>query len=407
MKKLLLSILTISSLTVFSQWTTTSIFSTGEDCFTAFGKVLAADNASSALDASSDDGATWSASNTGISTAGLNFGVLNGTTLYAYKGTTIYQSTTGNNWTANNTSVITSTDVIKGMAAIGGTVLAVTNPVSGPGSKIYQLSGTTWSLRSTYPGALITTIKNLNGTLWAGTTATLVLKSTNGGITFTNGATGLNPTNWWDKYVFCLGSTPTAIFFGTYGGRIFKSTDGGTTWSVSYTSGASSTFAISDMYTTTSNNLLVACDSGFVYTTNNGTSWSKSNAGFNYPAMDYQLGKVTASANYLFAATKNGTIYRRALSQIFSGINENVLPMVESKAYPNPACGKATIESSDLLFDDNCSVKVTDVLGREISMVNMNAGKAELNLSDYSKGMYTYTIYNNKQIVGKGKLIVQ
>lgn len=405
MKKLLLSVLSIISLSAVSQWQATSIFTTGEDCTTAFGKVLVADDASNALVTSTDDGASFSTA-TGVPASGLKFGVLNGTTLYAYKNNTIYSSTAGTSWTAMNTSAMATNDVVKGMAVVNGTVLAATNPVSGVSSKMYELSGSAWVLRSSMTGTLISTIKNLNGTLWAGTTSTLVLKSANGGITFTAGASSLNPPNWYDKYVFCLGSTPTAIFFGTYGGRVFKSTDNGATWATSYNVSNGSTFAISDMYTTTSNNLLVACDSGFVYTTNSGTSWSKSNAGFNYSALEYELGKVTANANYIFASTKNGKFFRRPIAQIFSGINENSLTSIESKVFPNPSNDKTTISADDLINESNCAVKLFNVLGQEITEVKMNNGKALIAVSDIAAGLYTYTIYNNKQVVGNGKLVV-
>lgn len=405
MKKLLLSVLSIVSLSVAAQWQATTIFTSGEDCTTAFGKVLVADDASNALVTSTDDGASFSTA-TGVPSTGLNFGVLNGTTLYAYKNNTIYSSTTGTSWTAMNTAALAANDVVKGMAVVNGTVLAATNPVSGVSSKMYELSGSAWVLRSSMTGTLISTIKNLNGTLWAGTTSTLVLKSANGGISFTAGASSLNPTNWYDKYVFCLGSTPTAIFFGTYGGRVFRSTDNGTTWSVSYNVSNGSTFSISDMYTTTSNNLLVACDSGFVYTTNSGTSWSKSNAGFVYSNLDHQLGKVTANANYIFASSKNGKFFRRPIAQIFSGINENSLATVESKVFPNPSSEKTTISADDLINEDNCSVKLFNVLGQEITEVKMINGKAVINVSGMATGLYAYSLYNNKQVVGSGKLVV-
>lgn len=406
MKKLLLFLFTGSLSVAFSQWQSTTIFTTGEDVYCAFGKVLAADDASSTLDASTDNGANWVSSNTGAPSTGLKFGVLNGSTLYAYKNNTIYQSTTGNNWTANNTSAMAANDVVRAITVVNGTVLAVAGPSSGPGSKIFQLSGTTWSLRASHPSPLISTIKNLNGTLWAGTTTTLVLKSTDGGLTFTAGAPTLNPTQWYDKYVFCLGATPSAIFFGTYGGRIFKSTDNGSTWSTCYNAATGNAFAITDIYTDASNNLMVACDSGFLASSNSGASWTKSNGGFSYPNFDYELGKVSSNGSYLFAATKSGKIYRRPVTEIFSGINELEGNTVNVSAFPNPALVNVRISAPELINEKDCSVKLFDVLGREISNQNLNNGEVIIDVESFQNGIYYYTVLKDNRSLGAGKLIV-
>lgn len=407
MKKLLFSIISIVSLTTFSQsqWTVTSIYSTGEDCTVAFGKVLAADAGSNTLDASLDNGATWSSSNIGAPTTGLTFGVLNGPVLYGFTKNTIWQSTTGNNWSSMS-SAISVSEVVKSMCVVGGTVFATASPISGSSSKIYELAGTTWVLKQSIPGVIFTVIRPAGTTLWAGTTSTLVMKSTNGGVTFTNGSGSYNPPNWFSKYVFSFGATTTGLFYGTYDGKIMRSTDGGTTWAPSYNTGTGSTFAMSDIFVMPNNTILVACDSGFVYSADNGTSWIKNNLGLNYTMFDYELGKVTANSTHIFIATKSGKIYRRLISQLLTGLNDVALMQIESNVFPNPSSGNTTIQADDLLNADNCSVKLNDVLGQEITEVEMHAGKASIYTDSFAKGLYTYTIYSNKQALGKGKLLV-
>lgn len=414
MKKLLLSILTITSLTAFSQWSVTPIFNEGEDCFSAFGKMLASDAATTNVQASTDEGATWSPSGTGISTfsVGVKFGAVNSGTLYAYRNTNIYQSTTGNSWTAMTTSAINSSEVIKDIAVIGtNSVFAMTNPISGNGIKVYQLSGSTWNLKTSIPIGTATLglcMENMNGELWIGTTTTLNIKSTNGGSTWAACNGTLAPSNWYDKYVLCQGATSTTLFFGTYGGRLLKSTDGGSTWQLSYSIATGNTIGINDIYVISNNDILLGCDSGFVYSKNGGSTWIKSNLGFTYSSGNLMdpIAKVTASTNYVFAATKNGKVYRRLKSEVFAGVNEISLVAIESKVYPNPAKDHVTIEASDLMLDKNCEVKVTDILGRDISVTEMKNGKAEINLSSFAKGVYTYSVYNNNTVVSKGKLVV-
>ena len=406
MKKFLLSVLCLSTLSTFSQWSQTSEF-LGEDVIPAFGNLFSANVSTSGLDMSTNDGTTWTASNTGLST-GVRFGTLYGGVLYVYKDNNIYQSTTGNNWTLM-TSAISALDKVTSMTSISGTVMASTNPQSGSGSKIYQLNGASWVLRSTITTTLITVLRNLNGTIWAGTAADKVLKSTDMGLTFANSSAGLGSPAWWDKYINCLAATPSAIYAGTHGGRIFKSVNNATWTPVYYIGNGLSTVDISDMYNY-NGNLLIACDSGFVYTKDDfATTPVQDNSGLT-GQQHQNLQKICVTTNSIIGATRGlgvtGGVFHRSLTQIFSGIKENSLPLIESTVYPNPATQFAIIEAGDLVNENNCEVKLTDILGREAAVFEMKNGKANLNLSSFSKGIYTYSVYKNKSQVSKGKLIV-
>jgi hypothetical protein len=408
MKKLLLSILIITSLTSYSQWQATSIFFQGENLTYAFGKAIACDDGFNTLQHSSDGGVTWLTSGvSGVPSTGLRFGTLNGSTLYAFYNDKIYQSTNGTTWSLMTAATATN-DVVKSMCVHNGTVFATTSPQSGVSSKIFQLSGSSWTLKATHTGTILTIIRSISGNLWAGTTNTLALKSSNAGTSFAASNGTLSPSAFYDKYARALGATPTAMFMGNDGGRIFKSADGGNTWAQSYNSGASSSSSVSDIFITPTNAILVACDSGFVYSLD-GVTWSKNNLGLGYSmgALQDQLLAVTMSANNVIVSTKSGKVFYRAASQLgLVGINESILTSIESKVYPNPANDFTTVEANDLMFEKNCEVKITDVLGRDISVTEMKNGKAELNLSNFSKGIYTYSVYNNKTVVSKGKLVV-
>ena len=72
---------------------------------------------------------------------------------------------------------------------------------------------------------------------------------------------------------------------------------------------------------------------------------------------------------------KNGKVYYRAASQLL-GVKELEITLVESKVYPNPADGFAVIEANDLMFNDKCEVKLNDILGREVGVIEMKEGKA-------------------------------
>lgn len=407
MKKLLLPVLSLCVLSGFSQWQSTTNYS-GKDIYYAFGKVLESDVNSSGLTASSDDGSTWSSSNIGVPSSGLNFGTYNSGTLYGFKDNTIYQTASGNGW-ALMASATTTADAVKSMAAINGTVLAASDPVSGPGYKIWYLNGSSWALKSSSANGLLTCIRNLNGTLWAGTTNTCVMMSNDGGMTFTNSSVGMTTTSGSEKYINCLASISTTLFAGSHMGKIYRSTNNGVSWNVAYNIGnGSTTIDINDFFIAPNGSVLVACDSGFVYSVDNGSTWTKYNAGLNYSSYENQLTHITMSPNYILATTKrsNGSVVRLPISQTAIGIRETSMPQVESKVYPNPAHQSAIIEASLLTFEDNCEVKINDALGREVGVYPMHNGQLKLDLSGFGPGLYTFSILTNKAMVSKGKLMV-
>lgn len=409
MKIFLLSVLSVISLSAFSQWQPTSILSQGENISAGFSRALACDEGFNTYQTSTDGGVTWSTTGvSGVPSTGLRFGTLNGSTLYAHYNDKIYQSTNGTTWSLM-TGAINSSDIIRSMCVHNGTVFATGSPASGTISRLYELSGSSWALKATHNGTIIVAIRSGSGALFAGTTGTLVMKSTNNGSTFAASNGTLNPVNFYDKYARSLGATSTALFFGNDGGRVFRSTDGGSSWSVSYNSGAPSSSSINDIYISSSNAILVACDSGFVYSLNNGANWYKKNSGLAYNmsgALTDQLLQVTMSGTNVIVSTKGGKVYYQSAAQLLTGITEIENTTIKSLVYPNPANDHATIEASELMFEKNCEVKVIDVLGREVSAVEMKNGKAELNLSSLAKGIYTYSIYNNKTAVSKGQLVV-
>lgn len=413
MKKLLLSVFTLSCFAGFGQWVYTGNNSSN-DVTNAFGKALASDGLISntnGLHSSSDDGATWASSNTGVPSSGLIFGTLNAGSLYAFVNNSVCVSTTGNNWSMQS-STMSSSLIIKSMTSINGSVIATASPNSPVSFKIFQLNTGSWSLKSSPTNsAIVTCIRNLGGTLYAGTTASNVLKSTDGGITWTGGFSGM-PTESINKYVSSLASSGNTLYCGTLGGKIVRSTNNGSTWSTVYNIGDNNGFyGINDFYVHSTSAVFAATDSGFVYTTNGGNTWTKYNTGLNFGNFENLMKRVTVSGAYIVAGVNTSAtarVVRLPLSSIglVAGVNEITSGKLENKVYPNPTSGNVTIEVSDLTFDDNCTVKLFDAMGREVATTLMNGGKAELNLENYSKGLYSFTVTNKNTIASRGKLMV-
>ena len=121
--------------------------------------------------------------------------------------------------------------------------------------------------------------------------------------------------------------------------------------------------------------------------------------------------RVTVSGAYVIAGVNTSAgarVVRMPLSSIglTAGVDELTAAKFENKVYPNPTSGNVTIEVSDLTFEDNCNVKLFDAMGREVTTTVMAGGKAELNLENYNKGLYTFTVFNKNTIATRGKLVV-
>jgi len=416
MKKLLLSVFTLSCFAGLGQWAATTN-NTSNDVISAFGKVFSSDcliSGTSGLYSSTDNGSTWNTSNTGVPTQGLKFGTASSNNLYAYNNFSVYSSSTGNNWSLMSTPM-TSSQTIQSMTPLSPlnvTVLAAVSPTTGMGFKVYQGNGSSWILKSSPVNSCIPTVlRDLSGTLYAGTTNTSVLKSTDGGVTWTGGLAGM-PTEAPNKYISSLASSGNTLFCGTIGGKIVRSTDAGGTWTTIYNIGDNTGYyGINDFYIHNTNTIFAATDSGFVYTTNGGNTWTRYNTGLNFGNFENLMKRVTVSGAYVVAGVNTSSsarVMRMPLSSIglTAGINELADGKPENKVYPNPTSGNVTIEVSNLTFDDNYNVKLYDVTGREVLVATMSGGKAELNLENYSKGLYTFTVSNKNNIASRGKLMV-
>jgi len=301
---------------------------------------------------------------------------------------------------------------IKSMTSLSGSVLASASPNSPVSFKIFQLNAGTWSLKSSPTNsAIVTSIRNLGGTLYAGSTNTSVLKSTDGGVTWTGGLTGM-PAESCNKYINCLASSGNTLFCGTIGGKIVRSTDAGATWVTMYNIGDNvGYYGINDFYIHSANAVFAATDSGFVYTINGGNTWARYNTGLNFANYENLMKRVTVSGAYVIAGvntSSNARVMRMPLSSIglAAGINEVVVGKLENKVYPNPTREFAAIEVSDLKFENNCVVKIMDMLGREVAAVQLANGQAQFNSQQLTKGLYTFSVYKENIVVSNGKLMV-
>ena len=85
-------------------------------------------------------------------------------------------------------------------------------------------------------------------------------------------------------------------------------------------------------------------------------------------------------------------------------IREHKMGTINTKIYPNPASGKATIEMLDItgLY----TLTITNIMGQVLTSMNGNTNRVELNFSNYAPGIYIVNIRTANAVTSQ-KLIVR
>ncbi|WP_210148562.1 WD40/YVTN/BNR-like repeat-containing protein [Chryseobacterium scophthalmum] len=171
-----------------------------------------------------------------------------------------------------------------------------------------------------------------------------------------------------------LGTTPTAL-------AIYRTTDGGSTWSTVTFTGITAANNITDITYVPGTNILVATSSS--QTT--GGSWKSLDNGSTWTALDtgvQHLGVRCSDANTCYSGGFNtsataGGMFKSSQSLGVSDINKGINNL---SIYPNPTKGEVNIKTDK-------KIKSTTVL--DLSGKVLTVGSSEtVNLSAFTKGTY-------------------
>jgi len=336
--------------TLHTQWVQTSGPYGGDvRCFAASGTNLFAGTASGAgvvsggVFLSTNNGASWTQVNNGLTNTSVTALTVSGTNLFAGTGTgqggwgRVYLSTNnGTSWTEVDAGLpigrpvsalaVSGTNLFDGIY-YGGVFLstnngtswtAVNNGLTNTEVRALAVSGTNL-FAGTYLGGVF--LSTNNGTSWtavnsgltctivhalavsgtnlfAGTEFNGVYLSTNNGTSWTAVNTGLTNT-----YVCALAVSGTNLFAGTFGGGVFLSTNNGASWTqVNNGLTVSNVFA----FAVSGTNLFAGTGGGGVFlSTNNGASWTQANTGLT----NTRVQAFAVSDSSLFAGTNGGGVY--------------------------------------------------------------------------------------------------
>jgi len=151
-----------------------------------------------------------------------------------------------------------------------------------------------------YGGAILCMMNTPSGDIYAGTSANLILKSTNNGESWSSFHTDLTPC----FYSIVITSSGTLYAAGTYTGHIFQSVNNGESWEIIREgNGITFTLAVNDL-----NHVFATSRGGGVFcSTDNGDSWTAMNTGLNN--LNAEL-IVIDQIGHIFVGTRGGGIYR-------------------------------------------------------------------------------------------------
>jgi hypothetical protein len=266
---------------------------------------------------STDNGTSWTASNTGLPNKDVQALAISGSNIFAGTegGGVFLSSNNGVSWTAVNTGL--SNLLVNTLVANGSTIYAGTNN----GMFLSTNNGATWTAinnglgTSFFPPVYSSIVKGTD--IFIGTTGGVFYSSDNG-ANWTATNTGITSTSVWT-----LLSNDNSIFAGTLFTSLFGSTNSGDSWQPS-----NSGFPVPAITSSAKigNNLFVG-GAGLFLSTNNGVTWSSVSTGL---PPNSGVRSLAISGNNLFAGTFNGGVFLSnnngaSWTAVNTGLTENYI----------------------------------------------------------------------------------
>jgi hypothetical protein len=379
--------------TLSAQWVQTNGASeTVVTCFAVAGTNLYAGTTSGVF-LSTNNGATWSAVNTGLKNTVISALASSGTNIFA--GTTggVFLSTdNGLSWSAVD-SGLTNTS-IRALAVSGENLFAGT-----PGGVFSSATnGSSWSVT-----------KETNSVNALAVSGTLIIAALNGSIASTSdcGAIWGPMDTGMSQHVGVFTVSGNDLFAGTPAG-VYRTKIDAANWT-SVGTGLSNTSVVAVAVSGT--NLFAGSYTGVYIYTGNSTSWTSANT---------QLPKIAVTSlivygKNLFAGTNGGGIWKRAVSEMATSVEGQTAARPTAfglyQNFPNPFNPTTTITFS-LRSRSFVSVKVFDVMGSEVATVvddELPAGihSRHWEASGYPSGIYFYRMQAGSYSETKRLLILK
>ncbi len=92
---------------------------------------------------------------------------------------------------------------------------------------------------------------------------------------------------------------------------------------------------------------------------------------------------------------KHGECYQKAYYENPTGVQPNLGNGIGVKLFPNPADSRVNIEVTGITSTDEMSIRVVDMMGRDIESSTLVNGKGSINVSNLPSGVYSVMFINN------------
>ena len=340
---------------------------------------------------STDNGSSWTQSNTGLTNLNVLSLAISGVNIFAGtdQGGVFLSTNSGGSWTKVNTGLTDS--VVNALAINGNNIYAGTK---NNGVFVSSNNGTSWV-------ALGQTGMTNHYVYSLAITGSAIIAGTGNGVCVSTD----NGTNWTltsligtAHQVTTLALSGTTIFAGCTGSPgpgVFYSNDNGVTWAATgLTAGNIPSLAAN------STSVFAATSGQYVkLSTDNGVTWTTP----SHSPMDYITSSVAIIGTNVFAGddTYNGLVWKRPLSEMVTGIES---PITHSgvEVYPNPSSGKFIINSQITKGE----VSVYNGLGENIYQSSLSSLQFTLDISSKPRGIYFVKISDGEKIY-LNKIIVQ
>ncbi len=402
-----------NSASVCAQWVQTGILGGGAPqvkSLAATGQYVFA-GTDSGVFVSTNEGATWTQSNAGLTDTNVPSLAVYGSAVFAGTHDGVFRSTDyGTTWNAANSGPMQNTDVAA-LVFKGSDLFAAT---FGNGIFVSSDQGTSWSqtdsgITDSYFFCLAVSGSNIV----AGGEAGAFLSTDNGASwnAVSNGPWGYNV-----RALAVSGGNLYAGVDGNYDTKcIYRSTDNGASWTAldgSSSGGTVYAFAVSGMSVFAGGNVSV------VLSTDNGTSWTDAASWDNCTFANSIVSALAIGDTNLYAGTaliQPIGVFRRPLSQMVTAVrDEGTAPphaFLLSQNYPNPFNPSTIIEYA-VPNKLHVILIVYDVLGRTVeTLVDEKEApgtyKVLFDASCLPSGVYFYRIFAGHFVETKKCLVIK
>jgi len=381
------------------------LYNTTPRCFSILGSNLFTGTFLKGIAYTSNAGANWIYSNSGLPSTIINEIVNDGTNLYAATSLGIYKSiNNGASW-SNIGTTFGTISYVQSLLKIGSTIYAGTL-----GSGVYTSTneGTNWvAFNSGLPSMQIWDLNTDGTNIYAATEIGGIYKIPVSGNTWVQSNNGISGSTDM-RSLFISGST---IFTGYAG--LYKSTDGAATWTSLANDGLfGKTVRVSYSYDNGNIIFVGTVNNGLYVSLNGGSNFFTANIGL--PSIS-EINAITVLNNVVYIGLTGFGVWKRPLSEVLIGINNisNEIPVNYSlkQNYPNPFNPETNIRF-EIQKAGNVSLKVYDITGKEIStLVNgyLKPGifEVQFDAKNFTSGIYLYKLTVNDFMSVKKMMLIK